>query len=98
MIVQATATFRRALAGLDRSEQQLVLKSIERLKGSGYATGKLLHGELHGCRSIRVGHHNRLRIVYSADSGELLQLLIIGPRERGLFYIQAIQVLKELER
>jgi mRNA-degrading endonuclease RelE of RelBE toxin-antitoxin system len=98
VIVEATAPFRRALAGLDRSEQKLVLNSIERLKVSGYATGKLLQGELHGCRSIRVGHHNRLRIVYSADSGELLQLLVIGPRERGLVYIQAIEVLKELER
>jgi hypothetical protein len=40
----------------------------------------------------------RLRVVYSPESGQVIRLLIVGPRERGIVYIQAVQVLKELEQ
>ncbi|NBU22728.1 MAG: hypothetical protein EBS38_02285 [Actinobacteria bacterium] len=73
------------------------MKTVEQLKTYDSMAGKVLRGALHGCRSIRTGHHNRLRIVFSARTSEILQLIVVGPRERGMVYIQAIQVLKELE-
>lgn len=98
MRAQPTRAFTRAVAKLDRSEQILVLKTVERLKQSEVEIGKLLSGELQGCRSIRTGVSGRLRIVFSLQSVQALRLLIVGPRERGVVYIQALQILKALER
>ena len=98
MIVKSSRAFRGALERLDRSEQLLVLKTVEQIKSSNGDTGKELSGPLHDCKSLRTGHHGRLRIVFSTAPKQPIQLLIVGPRERGIVYIQAIQVLKELER
>lgn len=98
MRAQPTRAFAKAVAKLDRSEQILVLKTVERLKQSEVESGKLLSGELQGCRSVRTGISGRLRLVYSLQSVHVLRLLIVGPRERGVVYIQALQILKELER
>lgn len=75
-----------------------MLKTIEQIKASDAVSGKALTGLLHECKSIQTGHNGRLRIVFSLRSNQLLQLIVAGPRERGIVYIQAVQVLKELER
>ena len=98
MILRPTPAFTRAVRALDRAEQILVLKSVERISQSEQLVGKPLSGGLRNCRSIRTGHMGRLRVVYSTESGQVIRLLIVGPRERGVVYIQAVQVLKELEQ
>lgn len=98
MIAEPTQAFRRAVLKLDRTEQILVLKSVERIKRSEGNLGKRLDGPLHDCFSIRTGMGGRLRIVFSPLSAEALRLLAVGPREHGLVYIQALQVLNQLER
>lgn len=55
MIVQSSPAFRRALERLDRSEQLLVLKTVEQIKASEGAKGKELSGPLRNCKSIRRG-------------------------------------------
>ncbi len=98
MIVRSSHAFRKALERLDRSEQRLVLKTVEQIKASEGAGGKELSGPLHDCKSLRTGHHSRLRVVFSTVPQQPIQLLIVGPRERGVDYIQAIQVMREPER
>lgn len=98
MIAKPARAFTRAVAKLDRVEQILVFKSVERIKIGGGDIGKRLAGPLHDCFSLRTGHGGRLRIVFKLKSFQILRLLTVGPREQGMVYIQALQVLKELER
>lgn len=98
MIAASSEAFRASLLKLDRSEQILVLKTVERILSSKAAIGKPLSAGLRGCRSIRTGSQGRLRIVFFTPSAESLKLLAVGPREDAVVYIQALQVLRELER
>lgn len=98
MIAVPSHAFRKAVLKLDRSEQILVLKTVERICSSRAAIGKHLAGELRGSRSIRTGVQGRLRIVFLAHSPEKVQLLVVGPRENSVVYIQALRVLRELEQ
>jgi hypothetical protein len=83
---------------LDKSEQILVLRTVEQIKSSSAGVGKELAGELRGCRSARTGSNGRLRIVFHPTSRDFLQLITVGPRERGVVYAQALKVLKDLEQ
>ena len=98
MIAQPTQAFRKAMLKLDKSEQILVLRTVEQIKSSSAGVGKELAGELRGCRSARTGTNGRLRIVFHPISREFLQLITVGPRERGVVYAQALKVLKDLEQ
>jgi mRNA-degrading endonuclease RelE of RelBE toxin-antitoxin system len=98
VIPQPTRAFTKAVSKLDRSEQILVLKTVERLKQTENEIGKPLTGDLHHCRSIRTGSAGRLRIVFRTETRQVLRLLVVGPRERGIVYIQAVQVIKQLEQ
>lgn len=98
MIAQPTQAFRKAMLKLDKSEQILVLRTVEQIKSSSAEIGKELAGELRGCRSARTGTNGRLRIVFHPISKEFLQLIAVGPRERGVVYAQALKVLKDLEQ
>ena len=98
MIAQPTQSFRKAMLKLDKSEQILVLRTVEQIKSSSAGVGKELAGELRGCRSARTGTNGRLRIVFHPISRDFLQLITVGPRERGVVYYQALKVLKDLEQ
>ena len=70
---------------------------LNKIQDSDVPLGKRLSGVLHNCYSIRTGLNHRLRLVYEIRPNEAT-ILVAGPRERGLVYIQAIEVLRELER
>jgi mRNA-degrading endonuclease RelE of RelBE toxin-antitoxin system len=97
MQVLFSPTFQRQLLSLDRADALRLRDVLDRLAGSEVPLGKRLHGELHNCFAIRVGANHRLRLIYEHQD-EFAHALVIGPRERSAVYIQALQVLNELER
>ena len=53
------------------------------------ASGKALHDELMGLRSLRVG---RFRIVYGIAPGRVIELVAIGPRR--VIYEETLRLLR----
>lgn len=92
MILATREEFALMYQRLDKSEQLLVSKSLERLEASTVPVGKPLRGGLANCRSIRTGHNSRLRIVYQ-PIGEVADLVAVGPREGSVVYIVALEII-----
>ncbi len=97
MKVLFSATFQKQALTMDRADAKLVGAVLSWLQLTDVPFGKRLSGQLHNCYAIRVGLNHRLRLVYEFQELDA-RVLVVGPRERGIVYIQAIQVLKELER
>jgi mRNA-degrading endonuclease RelE of RelBE toxin-antitoxin system len=97
MKVVFSPSFQRQVLAMDRADTRLIGAALSRLQVTEIPIGKRLSGALHNCYSIRVGLNHRMRLVYEVKQLDA-RVLVVGPRERGIVYIQAIQVLKELER
>jgi mRNA-degrading endonuclease RelE of RelBE toxin-antitoxin system len=92
-----TSAFSKAVRKLDRAEQILVLKTVEKLTSSDLILGKRLAGKLSECFSIRTGTNSRLRLVFTSSPNRVL-LVWVGPRADKAVYMQAVGILKELEQ
>lgn len=67
----------KALAKIDRDDQQRIIGAIEQL-AENPAAGSVLKGEFSGLRRIRVGNY---RVVYEVQDAQLVVLVIrIGHR------------------
>ena len=97
MKVVFSSIFQAQLFHLQRVDTTHIGKVLDRLKSSDVPVGKRLSGNLHLCFSVRVGLNQRLRLVYLVRVREAL-VLTVGPREDEAVYVQAQQILKELER
>lgn len=97
MNIWFSPTFQRQLLLLEKVDARNIGSLLNRLELSDQPLGKRLGGDLHGCYSIRVGLRQRLRLVYELVDTDA-SVLVVGPREHGMVYIQALEVLKELER
>jgi hypothetical protein len=89
--------FQAQLFQLQRVDTRHIGIVLDRLKSSDTPVGKRLSGNLHLCFSVRAGLNQRLRLVYLVR-GKEARILTVGPREDEAVYIQAQQILKELER
>lgn len=97
MKVLFSPAFQKQVLAMDRADARLVGAVLSRLQLADLPIGKRLSGELHNCFAVRAGLNHRLRLVYEVRAFEA-KVLVVGPRERGIVYIQAVQILKELER
>lgn len=97
MKIEVSPTFQRQLLLLERVDSRNIGAALDRLQQSDLPLGKRLAGELQDCYSLRAGLRQRLRLVYEYR-GPNANVLVVGPREHGLVYVQALQVLKELEQ
>lgn len=86
--VELTATAEEAFGELDRSDQQLVLKQLEKLKTSPQL-GQPLRAGLSGYRKLYAAR-KRLRIIYQIEDDKLVVTVIaIGQREGEAVYVVA---------
>jgi len=97
MRVLFSPRFQLQALALERADSRQIGAVLNRLAQAEVPIGKRLAGDLHECYSIRVGLNHRLRLVYQLRSPDAT-VLVVGSRERGIVYIQAVQVLKELEQ
>ena len=97
MRVSFSRVFTAQLLLLEKVDARHIGTILDRLKASDLAVGKRLSGDLHNCFSVRVGLRHRLRIVYLVKAREAV-ILTVGQREGNAVYIQALQILKELEQ
>jgi len=82
----------RLLRGLHPELKQKLRTALDTLTRDA-RTGKPLHGELEGLRSLRVG---RVRIVYRLGGRRVLEIVTVGPRER--IYEETLRLIRKDRR
>jgi mRNA interferase RelE/StbE len=80
------------IRGLHPELKQKLRTALE-LLGRDARAGKALQAELEGLRSLRVG---RFRVVYRLRAGRVVEVIMVGPRER--IYEETMRLLNRPSR
>lgn len=77
---------------LDGSQKKIIDKGLNKIKEQGKLAGAPLKGDLQGCRKIKNRKHG-LRIVFrpveDSNEVEIMQIIVIGKREKSKVYSDA---------
>jgi mRNA interferase RelE/StbE len=78
----------RTIRGLHPQLKRKLRAALDMLSRDALS-GKALHGELEGLRSLRAG---RLRVIYRPREPRVIEIVALGPRER--IYEETLRLVK----